>query len=123
MAAAAVASECVLELQTDFFEILYLRVEKVLSIGGSREVLLASSIQDLSHKRAVKKISLKEKNLQDTELSTKEAKALFHREIEILRTLDHPNINGVICPDYMALSMDFCPNGALVTHLKKMTNG
>ncbi|GFO27984.1 serine/threonine protein kinase [Plakobranchus ocellatus] len=126
-AAAAVVSNCVPELQTDFFETFHLRVEKVLYIGASSEVVLASSIQDLSHKRAVKKISLKEEDLQDRELSAKEAKALFHKEIEILRTLDHPNIiggvNGVICPDYMALSMDFCPNGTLVTHLKKMTNG
>ncbi|GFO47956.1 serine/threonine protein kinase [Plakobranchus ocellatus] len=126
-AAAAVASNCVRELQTDFFETFHLRVEKVLSIGGSSEVMLASSIQDLSHKRAEKKISLKEEDLQDRKLSAKEAKALFHREIEILRTLDHPNIiggvNGVICPDNMALSIDFCSHGTLVTHLKKMTNG
>ncbi|GFO06342.1 kinase-like protein [Plakobranchus ocellatus] len=125
--AAAAACNRVLELQSDFFETFHLCVEKVLSIGRSSEVVLASSIQDLSHKRAVKKISLKGEDLQARELSVKEAKALFHREIEILRILDHPNIiggvNGVLSPDYMALSMEFCPNGTLVTHLKKMTNG
>ncbi|RUS86824.1 hypothetical protein EGW08_005420 [Elysia chlorotica] len=116
-----------LNLAMDYFEFFDLHIEKILGRGKTGEVVLAVHDVYPGINRAVKRFSLNEEDLQKRNISLERAKKLFYHELEILRELDHPNVirgsNGIVCPGYLAIAMDYCPYGTLADHLKKMDTG
>ena len=116
-----------LNLKVDYFDFFDLRIEKVLGRGTTGDVVLAVHNNYPDINRAVKRLSLKKEDLQKRNISLERAKKLFYHEVEIVRELEHPNIirgsNGIVCPEYLAIAMDYCPLGTLVDHLKKVNSG
>ena len=125
--ASETESNTVLKLQTDYFDLFDLRIAKVLGTGKSAEVVLAVSNSYEGINRAVKRFSLEKKDLEKRNISLERAKKLFYHEVKIVRDLEHPNIisgfNGIECPGYLAIAMDYCPLGNLADHLKRMNSG
>ena len=125
--ASETESNTVLKLQADYFDLFDLRIAKVLGTGKSAEVVLAVSNSFEGINRAVKRFSLKKKDLEKRNISLERAKKLFYHEVKIVRDLEHPNIiggsNGIECPGYLAIAMDYCPRGNLADHLKRMNSG
>ncbi|RUS86825.1 hypothetical protein EGW08_005421 [Elysia chlorotica] len=124
--ASDMESDIALHLKADYFDFFDLSIEKIIGSGSTGDVVLAvhNTYPDIN--RAVKRFSLKEEDLQKRNISLERVKKLFYHEVEMVRDLDHPNIvrrsNGIVCPGYLAIAMDYCPLGTLVDHLKKMTS-
>ena len=87
---------------------------KILGSGKFGTVRLASFISNIAHKYAVKTI-FKEKIKKDVEI--------LHRELEILKTLDHPNIVKFyeVYQDekFFHLVMEHCSGGDLFERIEK----
>ena len=120
-------SNIALHLNADYFDFFDLRIEKVLGTGKSGDVVLAIHNTYPGINRAVKRFSLLKEDLQKRNISLERAKKLFYHEVEIVRELEHPNIirgsNGIVCLEYLAIAMDYCPFGNLADNLKKINSG
>ncbi|GFS10616.1 CAMK family protein kinase [Elysia marginata] len=113
-----------LRIQADYFDFFDMSIQKVLGEGRSGDVVLAVNNNYPDITRAVKRISLKEEDLKYRNLTHEKALKRFLNEVNIARDLVHPNIisdtSGIICPNYLAIAMDYCSNGTLVNYLKHM---
>ncbi|BFZ25764.1 hypothetical protein BsWGS_28803 [Bradybaena similaris] len=110
---------CLVSLPGDFFTTCQLSRGPVLGFGMSGHVVLATSLISPSQKRAVKILPLL------TADGGIRSKRLFNREVRILKELSHPHVIkhviSAVCPEYLAICMQYCPNGTLAFKLKTMT--
>ena len=120
----------ILHMPCDFYDALHLEVDAVLNIGSTSKVFRASSVDDADEIRAVKKFDLKNihgegEKLKRKVLTCARTWRLFLNEVSILERVNHPNIVsdvlGVACPNYLAISMEYCPNGNLLKRFKEST--
>ncbi|RUS89563.1 hypothetical protein EGW08_002681 [Elysia chlorotica] len=115
-----------LHLQVDYFELFEFRVESHLGSGRSGDVYLACSERHEGITRAVKKASTKAEDLLVRGVSLQELKQKFYREVEILQSINFPcilrGVNLIVCPDYLAITMDYCERGPLSEGLSRVDN-
>ncbi|GFR76812.1 CAMK family protein kinase [Elysia marginata] len=113
-----------LKLQADYFDFFDFHIAKVLGEGRSGDVVLAMSNSYSDITRAVKRISLKPEDLKRRNLTHEIVMKRFLNEVKIARVLEHPNVirstNGIVCPNYLAIAMEYCSNGTLANHLKQI---
>ena len=118
---------CALHLQEDYFEFFEFHVEGILATGRSGQVFLASSKKYQGITRAVKIISTKTGDLKMRGLTLEQVKEAFYREVGILKYINHQyilsGVNGVVCPDYLALTMDYCNHGTLASRMRVVDDG
>ena len=111
----------VLRLNTDYLEFFGLREKKVLGFdtsGCGTSVVLACSERYGGITRVVKKRMTKKEILERTNKNLVSVKKSFLTELAILKHFPtHPNIiggvHGVVCPDYLAVTMNYCEYGNL----------